>query len=146
MKINIRTDSNIKETEISISCNRLTPEIERLISLVRIMDKQITGHKLGQIHILNINEILYIDTVDKKTFYYTKTDVYESQHRLYELEEQLEGTEFFRANKSCIVNFAQIKSLKADLDGRILLTMSNDEKLYVSRQYAPYVKKKLGVK
>lgn len=146
MKINIRTDSNIKETEISISCNRLTPEIEKLISLVRIMDKQITGHKQGQIHILNINEILYIDTVDKKTFYYTKADVYESQLRLYELEEQLEGTEFFRANKSCIVNFTQIKSLKADLDGRILLTMSNEEKLYVSRQYAPYVKKKLGVK
>lgn len=146
MKINIRTDSSISETEICITCNQLTPEIEKLISLVRIMDMKITGEKNGHIHILDISEILYIDTVDKKTFLYTKTEVYESSLRLYELEAQLEGTEFFRANKSCIVNFKQIKSLKSDIDGRILITMSNGEKLYVSRQYAPYVKKKLGVR
>lgn len=146
MKINIRTDSSISETEISITCSQLTPEVERLISLVRVMDMKITGEKNGQIHILDISEILYIDTVDKKTFLYTKTEVYESSLRLYELEAQLEGTEFFRANKSCIINFEQIKALKSDIDGRILLTMSNGEKLYVSRQYAPFVKKKLGVR
>ncbi len=146
MKINIQTFSNVQETEINIICNQLTPEIERLVSLIRIMDMKFTGEKNGQIHILDISKILYIDTVDKKTFFYTKTDVYETSLRLYELEEQLSGTEFFRANKSCIVNFEQIQSLKSDLDGRILLTMSNNEKLYVSRQYSPYVKKKLGVK
>lgn len=146
MKINIQTFSNVQETEINIICNQLTPEIERLVSLIRIMDMKFTGEKNGQIHILDISKILYIDTVDKRTFFYTKTDVYETSLRLYELEEQLCGTEFFRANKSCIVNFEQIQSLKSDLDGRILLTMSNNEKLYVSRQYSPYVKKKLGVK
>ncbi len=146
MKINIRTDSSISETEVSIICSQLTPEIERLVSLVRVMDMKITGEKSGQIHILDISEILYIDTVDKKTFLYTKTEVYESSLRLYELEAQLDGTEFFRANKSCIINFEQIKSLKSDIDGRILLTMSNGEKLYVSRQYAPFVKRKLGVR
>lgn len=146
MKINIQTFSNVQETEINIICNQLIPEIERLVSLIRIMDMKFTGEKNGQIHILDISKILYIDTVDKKTFFYTKTDVYETSLRLYELEEQLSGTEFFRANKSCIVNFEQIQSLKSDLDGRILLTMSNNEKLYVSRQYSPYVKKKLGVK
>ncbi|WP_027627373.1 LytTR family DNA-binding domain-containing protein [Ruminiclostridium cellobioparum] len=146
MKINIQTFSDVQETEINIICNQLTPEIERLVSLIRIMDMKFTGEKNGQIHILDISKILYIDTVDKKTFFYTKTDVYETPLRLYELEEQLGGTEFFRANKSCIVNFEQIQSLKSDLDGRILLTMSNNEKLYVSRQYSPFVKKKLGVK
>lgn len=146
MKINIRTDSSVSETEISITCSQLTPEIERLVSLVRVMDMKITGGKKGQLHILDIGEILYIDTVDKKTFLYTKTEVYESSLRLYELEAQLDGTEFFRANKSCIINFEQIKALKSDIDGRILLTMSNSEKLYVSRQYAPFVKKKLGVR
>ncbi len=146
MKINIRTDSSVSETEISITCSQLTPEIERLVSLVRVMDMKITGGKKGQLHILDIGEILYIDTVDKKTFLYTKTEVYESSLRLYELEAQLDGTEFFWANKSCIINFEQIKALKSDIDGRILLTMSNSEKLYVSRQYAPFVKKKLGVR
>jgi DNA-binding LytR/AlgR family response regulator len=146
MKINIHTNSGIDETEINISCNHITPELERLISLIRVVDMKITGMKNGDTHILDINNILYIDTVDKKSFLYTKTDIYETPLRLYELEEQLRFTEFFRANKSCIINFAQIKSLKSDLDGRILITMSNREKLFVSRQYAAIVKKKLGVK
>lgn len=146
MKINIHTNSSTDETEINISCNHITPELERLISLIRVMDMKITGMKNGDTHILDINNILYIDTVDKKSFLYTKTDIYETPLRLYELEEQLRFTEFFRANKSCIINFAQIKSLKSDLDGRILITMSNQEKLFVSRQYAATVKKKLGVK
>ncbi len=36
-------------------------------------------------------EILYIDTVDRKTFCYTNGAVYESALRLYELEDRLSG-------------------------------------------------------
>ena len=68
MKINIHTNSSIAETEINISCNHITPELERLISLIRVMDMKITGMKNGDTHILDINNILYIDTVDKKFF------------------------------------------------------------------------------
>lgn len=146
MKINIITDSHVEETEITICCKYLTSEIEQILSLLRIMDRKLTGVKDGQLHILDVNTILYIDTVDKKTFLYTKTSVYESSLRLYELEQQLEGTDFFRGNKSCIINFDYIRSMKAEFDGRLLVTMNNGEKLVVSRQYAPLVKKKLGVR
>ena len=146
MKINIRTDHEIRETEVNITCNQLTTEVEKILSLLRMMDKKITGMKSGQTYILDSNKILYIDTVDKKTFFYTRTDVYETPLRLYELEEQLEGTDFFRANKSLIIHLGHIKSLRTDIDGKILVTMTNDEKLYVSRQYAQDFKRKLGVK
>ncbi len=66
--------------------------------------------------------------------------------KLYELEEQLAALDFIRANKSCVINFNQIISIKPDIDGKLLLTMSNSENLFVSRQYAPNIKKKLGVK
>ena len=88
----------------------------------------------------------YIDTADKKTFLYTKSDVYETDLKLYELEEQLEDADFFRANKSCIINFRHIASLKSELNRRLLVTMTNGEKLIVSRQYAEYKKEKLGVR
>ncbi|RGC21068.1 hypothetical protein DXA09_11970 [Absiella sp. AM54-8XD] len=38
-----------------------------------------------------------------------------------------------------------MQSLRPDLDGRIQVTMKNDKKLFVSRQYAPILKKRLGV-
>lgn len=39
-----------------------------------------------------------------------------------------------------------MKAIKADIDGKLLVTMNNGEKLFVSRQYAPLFKKKLEVK
>ena len=90
--------------------------------------------------------LLYIDTADKRTFLYTKNEIYETELKLYELEEQLKDADFFRANKSCIINFRHIASLKSELNRRLLVTMTNGEKLIVSRQYAEYVKEKLEVR
>ncbi|MFA9464946.1 MAG: LytTR family DNA-binding domain-containing protein [Velocimicrobium sp.] len=145
MKISIHTDETITETKIDITCEKLTPEIEKVLSMLRILDMKLTGQKNNEIFILDACEILYIDSVDKKTFLYTKMDVYESNLRLYELEEQLSKTEFFRASKSIILNLKQIASLRADFDGKIKVTMTNGEKRIVSRQYARNLKQRLGV-
>jgi len=146
LKIHINQQADIAETEITISCRQINPEIEKIISLLRVMDLKLTGVRERQTYILDAAKILYIDTVDKKTFFYTKMEVYETTLKLYELEERLSVNDFLRANKSCIINFNQIKSIKADFDGKLLVTMNNDEKLFISRQYATNFKEKLGVK
>jgi len=145
LKIHINEDLKYRETEITINCSRLSPDIERLISMLRVLDLKITGKKDGQTYILDAARVLYIDTVDRKTFFYTQNDVYETNLKLYELEEQLEAMYFLRANKSCIINLRHIVSIKPDIDGKLLVTMSNNEKLYVSRQYSPSIKTRLGV-
>lgn len=146
MKIHINEDPARQETEITINCPKISTDIEKLISMLRVMDLKLTGKKDNQTYILDAAKVLYIDTVDKKTFFYTKKEVYETDLRLYELEEQLAALDFIRANKSCIINFNQIISIKADIDGKLLVTMSNLEKLFVSRQYSPMIKEKLGMK
>lgn len=146
MKIHINEDSQFREIEITINCKRLSPEVERLISMLRMLDQKLTGKKDGQTYILDAAKVLYIDTVDKRTFFYTKDDIYETDLKLYELEEQLAALDFLRANKSCIINLRQIISIKPDIDGKLLVTMSNKERLYVSRQYSPVIKARLGVK
>lgn len=146
MKIHINEDSALLETEITINCNHISSDVERIISRLRVLDLKLTGKKDNQTFILDAANVLYIDTVDRKTFFYTKNEVYETDLRLYELEEQLASLDFIRANKSCIINFNQINSIKADIDGKLLVTMSNKENLFVSRQYAQTVKTKLGVR
>ena len=147
MKININIDNRFTETEITINCGQMSEELEKVIATLRIMDLKlkITGSKNNQVYILEAPKILYIDTVDKRTFLYTKTDIYETNLKLYRLEELLSSSDFFRASKSCIINFNCIKSLRSDIAGRIIVTMENDEKLVVSRQYSSFIKKKLGV-
>lgn len=146
MKISISEDTRVTETEIAITCNHLTPEIEKIISMIRILDMKLTGIKDGETCLIDAAKVLYIESVDKKTFIYTENAVYESQLRLYELEAQLERSGFFRASKSCIIHLKQIKSLKADLNRRIRVTMSNGEQLMVSRGYAEELKGRLGIR
>ena len=144
MKININIDPDIAETEITIVAATISEELEKVMASLRALDFKLTGISRGQTHILDSAKILYIDTVDKKTFLYTETEVYESSLKLYELEQQLSTNDFFRASKSSIINFNKIKSLKSDMDGRIIVVMENKEKLVVSKQYASFIKSKLG--
>jgi len=144
VKINIHIDSDCPETEITITCAAMSDELERVIASLRTLDFKLTGVKNGQTYILDASEILYIETVDKKTFLYTQSDVYETTLRLYELEQQLSSSDFFRSGKSSIINFRKIKSLKSDIDGRIIVVMENNERMVVSKQYASFIKKKLG--
>ena len=144
MKINVNVDSRYTKTEITINCAAVSDQLQKVIATLRALDSKLTGVKNGQTFILDAAQILYIDTVDKKTFLYAEADVYETSLRLYELEEQLSATDFFRAGKSSIINFSKIKSLKSDIDGRMIVIMENGEKLIVSKQYAPFIKNKLG--
>ena len=145
MKIQINENDNQEEIEVIINCHKVNDQVMKMVAMMRVYDQKITGIKDGETYILDAAKILYIDTVDKKTFFYTKNEVYETPLKLYELETRLSGCDFFRASKSSIVNFNQIHSLRPDFGGRMLLVMNNGEKLYVSRQYVSVIKEKLGV-
>ena len=95
---------------------------------------------------MDVSKVIYLESVDRKTFVYTGENVYESSLKLYELEQQLDECGFFRASKSCLVQLKYIKSLKADINRKIRVTLENGEQIIVSRQYAEELKKKLGVK
>lgn len=131
MIIRICEDKSIKETEVIINCKEADEKILKMLTAIKAFDEKITGIKNGETFVLKPNSILYIDTVDKKTFLYTKDSVYETPLKLYELEEKLTGSDFFRASKSSIINFNEIKSLRPEFGGKMILTMNNDEKLMV---------------
>lgn len=149
MKIRMETAPDIPEPEIILRCPRADAEaaglLAKLNDLAAREDSKLTGRLDGQMYLLDYGDVLYADTADKRTFLYTAGAVYETELRLYELEERLRSRDFFRASKSALVNFNAIKSLRPDLGGRIRLTMDNGEAVYVSRQYAPWLKKRLGL-
>lgn len=145
MKVHINVDENASELEVQINCNRLTPEIEKILSVLRMMDMQLTVRKDDEIILLDINKVLYIDVVERKTFVYTEKDLYESDLRLYELEERLAELGFFRISKASMVNLKKIKSLRTEINRRLRLTLLNDEQIIVSRMYAEELRKRLGV-
>lgn len=146
MKIEICVDEHAADLNISITCRQLTPDVEKIIASLRMIDHQLAVKKEDEIYLLDIEQIIYIESVDRKCFVYTSDEVYESGFRLYELEQQLEEYGFFRVSKSFLIHLHNIKSLKADINRKIRVTMSNGEQIIASRQYAEKLKERLGVK
>lgn len=146
MRISIQTDESVSELTIAITCKQLTPELEKVIETLRMLEHKISAVREGETYLLDVSKVLYMETVDKRTFIYTENEVYETNLKLYELEERLAEAHFFRASKSSIINLKRIQSLKADIDRRIRVTMENGEQVIVSRQYSEMLKQRLGVK
>ena len=143
MKITINENSSNVETEVIINCRQKDEQISRIEAGLRMLGKKITGSLGGRTFILNVSDIMYVETVDRKTFIYTAKQVYETPLKLYELEELLTGEDFIRITKSCVLNFSKVKSLRMDFGGRMICTLENGEKVTVSRQYAIVIKQKL---
>ncbi len=88
MNVTIRNDIE-SGTLVEIHCKEVTGETERLKRYISRFDERITGTSDGQTHNIELSRILYIESVDKKTFLYTSGSVYQADKRLYELEELL---------------------------------------------------------
>ena len=146
MKIDIDINDQYPETSVTIHAPRLSQDIEKMIAMMRMLDMQVSAEKNGETYILDANKILYIEAVERKTFIYTETEMYESELKLYEVEEQLLERDFLRVSKQTIVNLRMIKSLKADINRKIRLTLQNGEQIMVSRMYSDELRQKLGVR
>ena len=143
MKITLNQDPAFPETEVIINCPQADEDILHFVAMLRVHQRKLVGTWEGESYLLDVKDILYIDTADKRTFLYTLGRVYESALRLYELEEALAGLEFLRASRSAIVSFRHVQSIRPGLGGRLLVTMEGGERLYVSRQCAAAWREKL---
>lgn len=145
MKITIREDSTLPDDELVILCKEAGGEALDVLRALKSFKSRLTGVRGGETFLVDSADVLYFESVDKKTFLYTGQAVLETPLRLYEVEERLSGGSFFRASKSAVVNIRKISSLRPEFGGRLELTLENGERMLVSRQYAPTLKQKLGL-
>ncbi len=146
MKIEIDIDEKYPDTEVVIRANRLDSDVERLVAMMRMVSMQIGVRKNDETYLLDVEKILYIEALERKTFVYTSDEIYESDLKLYEIERELLERDFFRISKQSIVNIRMIKSLRSDINRKIRITLKNDEEIVVSRLYSDELRRKLGLK
>ena len=144
MKITIEMPKPEQEDEIIVRCADLDERVLKLLQALRAEDK-LTGYMEDRILKLSLKELYYFEAVDNKIFGYTAKETYEIHKKLYELEKELEHTDFLRISKSVIVNISKIAYVKPIFNGRFEAKLRNDEKVIVSRQYVADLKKKIGI-
>lgn len=145
MKLNIFKRIEFTEPEITLKYSEETPQIKNLIGTLRIFCQSIQAEKDGSSHNIRLDEIFYIESVDEKSYIYTKDYVYECKHKLYILEKMFEDTSFIRVSKSCIINIARLKSVRPFINGKFEATMRNGEKIIINRHYVANFKRKFGL-
>ncbi|WMJ85543.1 LytTR family DNA-binding domain-containing protein [Anaerocolumna sp. MB42-C2] len=145
MKIIIEDINPGEEEQIIIRCRNLDDTVLKLISELKAGQKKLNGIKDGMITMIDAKNVYYFEGVDNKVFIYCKQTIYESKLKLYEIEENYENSNFFRASKSVILNITKIKSLSPAFSGRFEALLFNGEKVVISRQYVPELKKRLGL-
>ena len=144
MKITIDKNEAYKEPEVLIKCAAVDKEIQEIISAVSVIDRNLAGEIDGETFFIPLGDIYYFESVDGNIFFYTDRQVYRCQARLYNLEDGLHDTYFVRVSKTSIVNLRKLKSIKREKNARLLGTLTNGEKIMISRGYVSEIRKKLG--
>ena len=137
--------SRIPEDEkelVDIRCYNETDSVREIAAFVRSRQGQLSGTLEGRQYGISVSEIMYIESVDNRTFIYTSEEVFESKQRLYELEDILRSKHFLRISKAAIVNLMKIDSVKPAMGGRFGAVLSNGEEIIISRKYVSELKKR----
>lgn len=145
MNATITENPALDDIEVSVACPRIDERVQRIVASLGAFDRVLIGERDGATFRVGVEDVCYAETVDGKTFLYTADAVYQTPLKLYELEERLAGTEFVRASKQMLVNFDHVASIRPALNARLQLMLDNGEAAIVSRQYAPAIKRKLGL-
>lgn len=145
MKIKIYEDANVAETEISIVCPQMTDELKDIIATIGLIDRTFAGRREEEVYFVPVKDIYYFESVDGVIFFYTEADIYEATAKLYKIEESLQSFKFARVSKTTIVNLSKMQSIKKSKNSRLTATLTNQEKIIVSRQFVPEIMRKMGI-
>lgn len=144
MKVDIRKVYSENEERAEIHAVTLTEEIQNAVDILEKNKRRIPVMNSEETIMCPLDRVYYFESVDKRTFAYTKDKCYETKYRLYELEEMI-PYDFFRCSKAMIINIKKIASVKAEFNARMRAVLLNGEEVVISRNYVKDLKGKLGL-
>lgn len=141
MKLIKKQSDSVKEPIITIEYIKWTEELDNISNMIEGRRASVAGYgKDGELYQIRTGAILYFEAVGDLVFAYTKDSVYEIKQRLYQIEEELKGSDVIRASKSVLLNIRKIQKLKPALNGRLYATLTNGEQVMITRSYSKEIK------
>ena len=144
MRVRFEQVDNKEQEQALIRATEKSADILNAIDLLENGSGGLTVTRGGNTYLCKLTQIYYIESVDKRTWIYTRDGCFESRERLYELEEKL-GMYYVRVSKSMIINLRKIRHVSAQTGARMIAELLNGEKVVISRSYAGEIKRRLGI-
>lgn len=143
MDVKIKQISAEEQEQVLICCHEVTEEVREIAAFIRSRQGTLSGVQGEKQYEIPVFELYYIESVDGRTFLYTKTQVYETSYRIYELESLLRAMHFLRVSKSMLLNLMKIRSIQPALNGRLVAVLQSGEEAIISRSYVKALKSAL---
>ncbi len=140
MDVEIEQVGRERKEQVLIRCHAVTEEVREIAAFVKSRQGRLTGMKDSRQYEIAVSDIYYFESVDGKTFLYTKEQVYETAYRIYELESMLRPKNFLRVSKSMLLNLMKIRSIQSALNGRFAAVLLSGEEVIISRSYVKGLK------
>ncbi len=135
MKLIKTKEKDLKENYLELHYDTVDEETTAVLERLRDTLRYIEGTYEDKKVTIALTDIFYIETVDRKTFAYTKDMCVEIKEALRDILEEYSKIGFVRISKSAIVNIYKIKKLQGDINMRVIIFLKNDEKLVMNRSY-----------
>lgn len=142
MKLILKENPDMELT-VTVEYPEQNSQVSRIFHKLKSEEQFLIGSENGRDYKILMPEILYIESVDKRTFVYTKDMVYRSEKRLYQLESELKPYDFVKVSRNCLVNINELVHIMALSNSRLEAELTNGEKVIVSRTYIPAIKRML---
>lgn len=140
MKIYLNHQPELQEIEVHINYPKEDMLLDTVVSQLNSCKYTINVFDENQNYKVPVASIYYIETVDRKTFVYSKESVLRTNLKLYQLLEKIERYDFVQISRTCILNMNVLDSIKMLSNSRLEAILSNGEKVTVSRKYLPRIK------
>lgn len=143
MKLRLHQRQELEETEIDIAYSRMTNRLSKMVGYIRQYTYLVEAFWNGKSFLIPLDEILYFDTTDRKTFLYTNKQVYECRKALIEVENELSNTTVIRISKETLLNTTALVNVRPYPNHRLMAELSNGENLIISRKYISILQNRL---
>jgi DNA-binding LytR/AlgR family response regulator len=135
MILKLEQHTSQKDIEVIIKYPVKNKTVERIVSLVKSVDMQIECYSDDILKMVNVSDIYYIESIDKKTVVFCEKESYQNKNRLYQIYDKLSDNGFVQISKYCILNINKLEKIKPLANSHLEAVLSNGKCLYVTRKY-----------
>lgn len=138
MKITLE-QADLTEPEIIIRGDISNPQVQNIVGLLNGKQslQKMFFFKNEKEYLFDITDVIYFEADNNKVFAHIGSELYETRHKLYELEGIGRSKGFIRINKGIIVNINHVLSVEAEFSGNYILFLRDTKtQLTISRKYA----------
>ena len=129
-----------------IDKNRIDILDDKLVEIIKnfTLNKILKINTISSFNLIKIQDILYVETKNRKTIIHTISSIVETSKNLQYIEDKLhdECDFFIRTHRACIVNLTN--TISFDFKNKKITYFNNDKCHLLSKSYKSDIKKKIN--